>query len=223
MESKPVFICDIKGCEKIFTTKYSLLRHTLTHNKKKPYQCKECNKTFSIRQNLIEHEFVHSGELPYVWNFDGCTERFRQRGKLSLHRQTHKNYQKKSYRSHVSINEGETRPREHLAQPGEVVNNIHQHVAMIQNWVTPTVSASAPKVYFLNNACGKLNQFTCANANVIRFSTNMANGGYQVIRTSLAPINIVSRPGPQVLPNNGILPKLSVVLMPNNQLGCKFN
>lgn len=41
---------------------------------------------------------------------DGCTESFRQRGKLSLHRRTHGNFKKKDYRllnSEMNLNKKE--------------------------------------------------------------------------------------------------------------------
>lgn len=221
-ERKPIFICEFNNCEKIFTTKYSLLRHTLTHSKKKAFKCKECDKKFSIKQNLVEHEFVHTGELPYVWNFNGCTERFRQRGKLSLHRQSHKSYQKKSYRSHVNINEGENKVREPSVQSGEQVNNIQTQNCLLQNCITRP-ACGCNNMYLMNSLNSKMNQFSCSNTNIIRLNQSMPNGSYQVIRTSFAPINIQRRPQDLGIGSNGVLPKLSVVLMPNNQLGCRMN
>lgn len=223
MESKkPIFICDFNKCEKIFTTKYSLLRHTLTHSKKKAYTCKECDKNFSIKQNLVEHEFVHTGELPYVWNFNGCSERFRQRGKLSLHRQSHKNYQKKSYRSHVNINDSDGKPRDLMNQTGELVNNI----PMVSNLTPNCIAQPLPTnngMFLLNTMCGKLNQMNGSQNNIIRMTQNMPNGSYQVIRASFAPINIQRREMQPQMRSQGMLPKLSVLMMPHSQLGCRLN
>jgi len=138
MESKPIFICDFNNCEKIFTTKYSLHRHSLTHNVKKAHVCKQCDKKFTIKQNLIEHEFVHTGELPYACNIDGCAERFRQRGKLSLHRQSHKSYQKKSYKSHVKINDTEDKPLTKIEVSDERMNQPSRLQSVGTSYITTT-------------------------------------------------------------------------------------
>ncbi|CAI2377376.1 unnamed protein product [Moneuplotes crassus] len=162
MESnKSIFICDFKKCEKIFTTKYSLIRHTQTHLKKKNFKCKQCSKTFNIKQNLIEHEFVHTGEQPYFCNIDGCTQRFRQRGKLSLHRQSHKNYKKKTYRSHTCINDGNLSRRSQVPQtiitqvPPTALQSLPPQTPM------PNLSAQNANLYMLNNQFNKLRQLNC--------------------------------------------------------------
>ena len=41
---------------------------------------------------------VHTKAKPFVCGINGCQETFRQRGKLCLHRMTHKEYKKKEYR-----------------------------------------------------------------------------------------------------------------------------
>ena len=87
-------------CEKIFVSKASLKRHfLLLHEKKKDYVCMTCGKAFSLRQYLKEHEYIHTKEKPLICNVDGCKKRFRQTGKLSLHRRKHSNYKFKKYRS----------------------------------------------------------------------------------------------------------------------------
>ena len=91
------FICDYKGCDRIFTTKFSLKRHLLVHSQRKPLECQFCGKKFALAQYLTEHVFTHTRETPYVCNINGCTRSFRQRGKLSLHRQRHQDFQKKRY------------------------------------------------------------------------------------------------------------------------------
>lgn len=227
MESKPIFICDYKGCEKIFTTKYSLIRHNQTHKKRKDFKCKECDKTFSIKQNLVEHEFVHTGELPYLCNVNGWGERFRQRGKLSLHRQSHKSYNKKEYRSHAAINweEGEKQqinvitnwmPR-NSSQVTPVLQNSRQYVP---NY-SPRMNLNNFNSYMANNHCGKPVRMIASNQ-LMNVSQNIANGNFHFMQRSMNPINIVRRPLESNITNGNTLPKLSVILMPNNNFGCQF-
>lgn len=92
------FVCSHPGCNKEYSTKFALKRHAVTHSGKKQFPCRFCNKKFSLEQYQKEHEYIHTNETPYVCGIDGCTEAFRQRAKLCLHRMGHKNYKKKSYR-----------------------------------------------------------------------------------------------------------------------------
>ena len=102
---KQKFICDFYKCERIFSTKYSLKRHMLVHNQKKKYKCKHCNKRFALPQYLKEHEFTHTNENPYVCGIDGCNQTFKQRGKLSVHRdKAHAAYEKKHYLKNALLN-----------------------------------------------------------------------------------------------------------------------
>jgi len=61
--------------------------------------CKQCNKGFTLLQYLEEHEFIHSGLKPFLCGVKGCTESFRQKGKLSIH--------KKYAHSQAGMNGGE--------------------------------------------------------------------------------------------------------------------
>lgn len=45
---KAKFICDYKGCDKIFNTKFSLKRHLLVHSQKKDLECRHCGKKFAL-------------------------------------------------------------------------------------------------------------------------------------------------------------------------------
>ena len=92
------FVCSHPGCKKEYSTKFALKRHAVTHSGTKKFACKFCNKKFALEQYKKEHEYIHTNETPYVCGIEGCTERFRQRAKLCLHRMSHDNYQKKSYR-----------------------------------------------------------------------------------------------------------------------------
>lgn len=92
------FVCSAQGCKKEYSTKFALQRHLYTHSGIKAFQCKYCSKWFSLEQFLQEHEYTHTKAKPFVCGIDGCTESFRQRGKLCLHRRTHSNYTKKEYK-----------------------------------------------------------------------------------------------------------------------------
>jgi uncharacterized Zn-finger protein len=92
------FVCSTPGCNKEYSTKFALKRHTLTHSGNKKYGCKFCHKKFGLEQYKKEHEYIHTNETPYVCGIDECVESFRQRAKLCLHRMSHDSYQKKDYR-----------------------------------------------------------------------------------------------------------------------------
>ena len=92
-------ICQYPGCNKEYSTKFALKRHSITHSQVKRFECRFWSRKFSLPQYLKEHEYIHTNETPYQCGIDGCTQSFRQRAKLWLHRKTHKSYKKKSYRT----------------------------------------------------------------------------------------------------------------------------
>lgn len=55
------------------------------------------SKFISYLRYLKEHIYVHTKDKPYVCGIGDCKKRFRQAGKLSLHRRTHKEYPLKRY------------------------------------------------------------------------------------------------------------------------------
>ncbi len=83
------FKCDYANCTKEFTTRFSLRRHYLTHLGVKEHQCHYCGKRFSLAQYLKEHIYIHTGEKPFICKHPGCGRRFRQAGKLSIHKKSH--------------------------------------------------------------------------------------------------------------------------------------
>lgn len=95
MSEDEIFAC--QKCDKKFTTKFSLNRHQFIHSQVKRFTCKFCPKKFALKQYLKEHECIHTNSRPYVCGVNGCQMRFRQRGKLSLHRRKHKGYKMKEY------------------------------------------------------------------------------------------------------------------------------
>ena len=72
-----MFKCDMKGCDKLFSTKFSLKRHIMIHVNKKNFVCSVCQKPFVLPQYLEEHEFTHTGAKPYICGIGGCLEAFR--------------------------------------------------------------------------------------------------------------------------------------------------
>jgi len=91
------FNCPWQGCGRLFRAQFSLNRHMVLHTQAKKYICKLCQRSFSLPQYLREHEYTHTKELPYECGVSGCAMRFRQAGKLSLHRRTHPEYTTKKY------------------------------------------------------------------------------------------------------------------------------
>lgn len=92
-----IYQCSNAGCSRLFKTKFALKRHLLVHTKDRSCVCPHCDKKFSLPQYMREHLYTHTREKPYVCGVAGCQERFRQAGKLSLHRRTHVEYHVKKY------------------------------------------------------------------------------------------------------------------------------
>ena len=88
-KGKKEYCCDFGNCENHYRTKYSLKRHYLSHMGVKQHQCPYCEKRFSLAQYLQEHVYIHTGEMPFVCKHPGCGKKFRQAGKLSIHKKTH--------------------------------------------------------------------------------------------------------------------------------------
>lgn len=88
---KRPFLCKKPGCNKTYTTRFSLRRHLTSHQKTKMHVCVLCFKSFTLAQYLKEHTYIHTGQKPFLCDFPGCDKAFRQAGKLSMHRKFHQN------------------------------------------------------------------------------------------------------------------------------------
>lgn len=91
MTKGKTYRCDLRNCNKTFTTKFSLKRHNKLHISEKKFKCSQCTKAFTLEQYLIEHEHTHTGARPYICDYPDCNADFRQRGKLSEHKRGHYN------------------------------------------------------------------------------------------------------------------------------------
>ena len=216
-KTKKLFICDFKNWEKVFTTKYSMLRHINIH-KKKSFKWDQWNKQFSFKQNLVEHQFIHTGELPYTCGVNGCTQKFRQRGKLSIHRQSHLEYRKKEYRSHAVINEDEK----------YLMNNFHNasHLtaSYFQNQLSHQSLSSLPP---LTSNCILLNQVvtnwggqTSSPKNIVIMSQSVSNRTYEMFQGKTNNVGWIETLNSQVSSQAPLkpLPKISLLSNEINSL-----
>lgn len=122
MSENEIFVCD--KCDKKFTTKFSLNRHQFIHSQVKKYGCRFCPKRFALKQYLKEHECIHTNSRPYVCGVNGCQMRFRQRGKLSLHRRKHKGYKMKEY----TLIKEQADLSENMSETETLANKSHQNI-----------------------------------------------------------------------------------------------
>ena len=90
-------MCPWEGCGRLFNAQFSLNRHIVVHTQPRRFVCRYCNKGFSLGQYYREHLYIHTKENPYVCGVSGCSMKFRQAGKLSIHRKTHPEYVPKKY------------------------------------------------------------------------------------------------------------------------------
>ena len=90
-------VCPWEGCGRYFHAQFSLNRHMIVHTQPKNLCCMYCERRFTLAQYLREHQYTHTKELPYICGISGCCMRFRQAGKLSLHRKTHPEYRARRY------------------------------------------------------------------------------------------------------------------------------
>ena len=77
------FQCTWKGCNKAFNFQYSLVDHTRTHTKEKPFKCNHCDQTFRKSSHLSRHKQVHTGVKPHLCQT--CGKGFIQRSNMMVH------------------------------------------------------------------------------------------------------------------------------------------
>lgn len=79
------FSCEV--CNKSFSQKMHLMRHSLIHTGEKPYSCDQCEKTFIQKVQLKFHKRTHTGEKSY--KCDLCEKAFYYPDNLNMHKRKH--------------------------------------------------------------------------------------------------------------------------------------
>lgn len=185
-----IYECSYVTCRRLFKTKYSMKRHELTHKSSKHHICEHCGKKFILQHNLKEHVYTHTKEKPYVCQINGCNKRYRQAGKLSLHRRTHKEYYLKHYDCQVVYAEDRK-----VSSRGKIKSSLELAKANKENMVKKEV-------------CIKMNndQTTLANLkeNPIKNPSHNLPKNYSpsaTINDALAMLYEVTREGIRLLEN----------------------
>ena len=149
MSSKPKkeYTCDYGTCTCKYRTKYSLKRHYLSHMGVKQHQCPYCTKRFALTQYLQEHIYIHTGEKPFVCKHPGCGKKFRQAGKLSIHKKQHNMCDVPgNSSSQCSTNLGDANARTQLVQALLAQLAAFQFPSFFQSKTLPVPPQFAPKV-----------------------------------------------------------------------------
>ena len=81
-----VFKCHYEGCDKNFTSKWSLTRHIRTHTGDKAYKCciDGCGKAFVQKCSLTRHELTHTASQQWVCDYYGCGKKFKLKEYLGM-------------------------------------------------------------------------------------------------------------------------------------------
>ncbi|XP_077335059.1 uncharacterized protein LOC143979427 [Lithobates pipiens] len=82
---EPSSPCEV--CGKVFSNKWTLVKHMKIHSGERPFSCDECDKTYKCKSHLTSHMRTHTGERPYKCN--QCSRRFFNHQHLVLHQVVH--------------------------------------------------------------------------------------------------------------------------------------
>lgn len=95
---KKTYICTAPECGKAFRYKSEFNRHSVIHDKERPYSChvQGCQKTFKRVDALRTHMWSHdptnpNGGLPYSCKRPGCYKKFTSKSAFKYHELKHLN------------------------------------------------------------------------------------------------------------------------------------
>ncbi|CAH1993701.1 unnamed protein product [Acanthoscelides obtectus] len=74
-------------CQKSFSTRTSLKNHMATHSDVRNFQCEVCSKTFKTNRRLYVHKFCHATEEKYQCEI--CLQKFKVKQYLKYHMNKH--------------------------------------------------------------------------------------------------------------------------------------
>lgn len=84
---RKVHVCKI--CNKTLTRFEHLKRHLVTHLKEKPFLCNTCNRGFTRSDHLIKHAKKCKGQDVFIC--DICSKAYNRQDSLEVHRKMHEN------------------------------------------------------------------------------------------------------------------------------------
>ena len=88
---RPVYRCEVEGCEYSSTERRYFMGHMRVHRGHKPFRCKApgCEYASYSSQHVTRHARVHSGERPFKCTWEGCDYAAAQKAHLQSHMLKH--------------------------------------------------------------------------------------------------------------------------------------
>ncbi|XP_034247070.1 uncharacterized protein LOC117648600 [Thrips palmi] len=87
MRTHKQYVCDVSGCDKVFSTYPAFHKHKAEHNKCfQSLECAHCNKVFKKKSDLRNHVLTHLDQRTiYKCTYDSCPRFYYQERNLNSH------------------------------------------------------------------------------------------------------------------------------------------